>query len=105
MSEKKIKLMTVDGQKEVSGNVVHLMVGHTKRKFFIHEALTTTDKTLSDYVSGYRVGDLRQMKLRDMRTGFSMTDREAAQRLLDWIVAKSSPDDVLAIMNKAEKIN
>lgn len=93
---------TKDGPKAETGQVAFLQVDGKRHKFFIH------GDNLSDWRSGYRVGGLSSIKVERMarishytRT----TDRQAAQILLDRIVAKFGAEKVWSEINSKPTLN
>ena len=71
-------------------------------KFFIH------DGTLSHFASGFRFGNLNDVKIRNMCAfghHHRMTDREAAVALVDNVVARKGADAVLDVINAAPILN
>ena len=86
----------------VLGRVAILAVGKTKVKFFIHDGM------LSHFASGFRFGNLNDVKIRNMcRLGHhhTMTNREAAIALIDSVVARKGAGAVLDVINAAPILN
>ena len=86
----------------VLGRVAILPVGKTKVKFFIHDGM------LSHFASGFRFGNLNDVKIRNMcRLGHhhTMTDREAAVVLVNDVVARKGATEVLDVINAAPILN
>jgi hypothetical protein len=86
----------------VLGRVAILAVGKTKVKFFIHDGM------LSHFASGFRFGNLNDIKIRAMCAfghHHSMTDREAAIALIDSVVARRGAAEVLDVINAAPHLN
>lgn len=87
---------------EVEGNRVHFTIGDKRVAFFIH------GDTLSHWASGYRVGSLNTIKVRNMcHLGHHarLTDREAAQILISDIVAQHGAQAILAKFAAVPTIN
>ncbi len=96
------KIVTEAGPEEVSGQVALLNVGDRRHKFVIH------DGNLSDYRSGYGVGSLMSIKVERMARISSYTrttDRQAAQILMDRIVAKVGIEKVEQILAQKPTLN
>ena len=86
----------------VIGKIAILPIGKNKVKFFIHGG------TLSHFASGFRFGNLNDVKIRNMcRLGHhhTMTDREAAVALIDSVVARKGATEVLDVINAAPILN
>ena len=88
---------------ELTGQVALLRVGERKHKFFIH------DGTLTDYRSGCRVGSIRGLQLQAYVArgsyGKQLSDRDAAQALLDNIEAQHGLAKVESELAKYPTIN
>jgi len=102
---KTIKIPTTEGVKEVTGQVCIFPIGEKKHKFFIHDCLSGNDQCLVDYASGMIVGKLRAIKISYHRSYQSLTDRAAAEILLQKVIEKYGPERTLQTINQAERIN
>ena len=92
---------------EKRGTVALLKIGGKKVKFVlqIEEGQREADQ-LVHWASGYRVGSLNDMKVRAYAgRGSSITDRRAAEMLLDSLINKHGVDRVLAVINSAPVYN
>lgn len=86
---------------EVRGVVAKLYVGAYQRKFLLQEDGAPGRTVLTHYASGMRIGDLTPIKFAGGRVHERLTDREAARRLLDELVAKHGAERVLETMDRA----
>lgn len=88
------------------GYVVLLYVGNYQEKFVLQvERDGTKPEKLVHYASGYVFGDLNSMRIQCLRSYSSLTDREAAKRLIDDVVAKRGADNVREIMAGMSVLN
>ena len=62
-----------DGTVEVTGNVVHLYAGAYRHKFLIQHTITS-ERLLTHYASGLKLGSLSPIKLAAARNQTRMTD-------------------------------
>lgn len=102
---RKVLIATQRGPVEVEAEVVRLPVGEKQERFFIHD--NDTETVLSHYASGWRVGSLRSIKLAAVRwgTGDTITNREAARRLMEDIVTKHGAESVQRTLAQVPVIN
>ena len=99
-----INIPTTAGIKQAEGSVCFLKVGDTRHKFFLQKT-ECSEVFLTDFASGMKLGSLTPIKLSNMRSYHRMTDRAAAQELVDKLIQKHDVKKVLEIINAAERIN
>lgn len=87
--------------KEITGRIVRLTVGRRKIRCILH------DGVVSDVRSGRRIGSYRDMQILAMcrlSTYHKLTDRQAAQAVLDDLVRLNGAEHVLAVISAAPAI-
>jgi hypothetical protein len=87
---------------EVEGTVCLLTLGDKRHRFVIH------GDSVSDYRTGYRLGSYRgKQVLRVVSNPYArrLTDRDAAQLLLNDAVARNGLDRVRAVLAKPPTLN
>jgi len=102
---RKVLIATQRGPVEVEAEVVRLPVGEKQERFFIHD--NGTETVLSHYASGWRVGAIDTIRLAAVRwgTGDTITNREAARRLVEDIIAKHGAESVQRTLAQVPVIN
>jgi hypothetical protein len=105
MTTNVMRIATADGSERlVTGQRARLKVGDKTVLFFIHSG---TD-TLSHFASGYRFGGLNAVKVEHMCVRghhARMSNRTAAQLLIDKTIARVGIDKVRDVMNAAPVLN
>lgn len=104
---KPVSIATAKGPHPVEAKPLRLYVGARQERFFIHDD-AAEGAILSHYASGQRVGALAPIKLTAAvrwGTGGTITDREAAKRLIAKVIERNGADKALAVMNAAPRIN
>lgn len=91
------------------GYVARLYVGNYQHKFLLQVSPHTGRVTsLTHYASGYRVGDLRDARIRAMygrKDGGTIDDRTAAKLLINNVVSRIGADKANMTLNGAPVIN
>lgn len=101
-----VLIATANGPRPVEAHILRLNVGARRVRFFIHR--DGTRPVLSDYRSGQRVGDLGDIILASAirwGTGGCLTERAAAQALINSLVDRWRADVVLAKLASVPQIN
>jgi hypothetical protein len=86
----------------VAGRIAVIKIGNKKIRFMMH------DGHLSHFESGFRFGSLNDAKIRAMCTwghNHKLNDRQAAEHLVQRIVAEKGADFVLAAIAEAPVLN
>lgn len=92
------------GTVEVSGKVCWLHVGDQRHKFLIQET-NTRERFLTHFGSGHKLGSLTPIKIANMVSYKTMTDRAAAELLVKKVVRSLGADRANEIINAAPVIN
>ena len=88
------------------GQVAWIMIGTKRVKCFIQFNGPVLGRTLTHWASGYRMGDLRPViNAQYVRYGNKVSDRTAAQLLMDQITLKRGTLAVLQTIAAAPVIN
>lgn len=95
------------GYSEISGNCYIFKIGTQKIKFMVHTAPESkaSELFLSHYKSGQKIGSLTPIRIRHMKSYLRLTDRSAAETLINELIDKHGVDRVLTVINSAEVIN
>lgn len=88
----------------VDAYVMRLYVGGVQHRFMVHKDVTGAAQ-LSDLRSGYRIGSLDQIKALNFRSYQTMTDRRAAELLIQKAIDRSGADQVRAKLAEPPTIN
>lgn len=95
-------IATAQGPQVEIGKVAILRVGKKRLRCVI------TGPALTDWRSGYRIGTILEAKVRAMvarGSHFRLSDHQAAQETMDFLVARAGADRVLAEFAKYPTIN
>jgi hypothetical protein len=99
-----INIPTKDGLRKATGRIALLYVGNIQHKFYIQDT-ETSEKVLTHYASGMKLGSLTPIKMKHFKNYSSLKDREAAKILLQDLIDKHGVDRVTVKLNSAQVIN
>jgi hypothetical protein len=89
---------------ELSGNVALLYVGNKRYKFLIH-CNGTTEKFLTHFASGKKLGSLTPIIYENFKSNSTLKDRELAKLLIEKLINKHGAERVQVTMDSAQAIN
>jgi len=90
---------------ELSGNVALLYVGNKRYKFLIH-CYGTTEKFLTHFASGKKLGSLTPIICENFKSNYTfIKDRELSKLLIEKLINKHGVERVQAVMDSAQAIN
>jgi len=103
---KTIKSISKDGECfELSGNVALLYVGNKRYKFLIH-CYGTTEKFLTHFASGKKLGSLTPLIYENFKSNYTfIKDRELAKLLIEKLINKHGVERVQFAIDSAQAIN
>jgi len=97
---------TREGTDTRQGHRVDLMVGTARKRFVLQLGEDGAPDTLAHYASGYSLGSLNPIMIRQMTRGAGRADpRAAAQVLLSDLVSKHGADKVNSRIEAAPVLN
>ncbi len=91
---------------KATGFVAWFYVGEKRTKFLIQDSrFSETEKLLVHYPSGYSLGSTSPVKLSHYRTGFHLTEREAARLTLETLIGLNSLERLEHLIQATPVIN
>ena len=90
---------------ELSGNVALLYVGNKRYKFLIH-CYGTTEKFLTHFASGKKLGSLTPLIYENFKSNYTfIKDRELSKLLIEKLINKHGVERVQVAIDSAQAIN